>query len=141
MKNIKTTKALLLAVVLAGLGFGELQAQQHPPGEIFVVQASSRQPTVVIGGTVVPYKEVTLAAQVPGRVKFIAGIEGDAFSKDAVLVEIPFDRRVAEALSMVPRSEVPDLPYRIIAATAIYRDVPVISRDRKIQASRLKVIW
>ena len=88
MKNIKTTKALLLAVVLAGLGFGELQAQQHPPGEIFVVQASSRQPTVVIGGTVVPYKEVTLAAQVPGRVKFIAGIEGDAFSKDAVLVEI-----------------------------------------------------
>lgn len=88
MRNITNVKALFLAGIVACLGFVDLQAQQHPPGEIFVVQASTRQPTVVIGGTVVPYKEVTLAAQVPGRVKFIAGIEGDAFKQDTVLVEI-----------------------------------------------------
>jgi PIN domain nuclease of toxin-antitoxin system len=60
---------------------------------------------------------------------------------DAVLVEVPFDRRVAQTLSLVPRSEVPDLPDRIIAATALYLQVPVISRDRKIRASGLRVIW
>jgi predicted nucleic acid-binding protein len=35
----------------------------------------------------------------------------------AVLRELPFDRRVAEALPLVMRSEVPDLPDRVIAAT------------------------
>jgi len=39
------------------------------------VQQSRGAPTVSLGGTVVPYKEVTLAAQVPGRVKYLAGIE------------------------------------------------------------------
>jgi len=40
------------------------------------VQLSRDIPTVSLGGTVVPFKEVTLAAQLPGRVNFIAGIEG-----------------------------------------------------------------
>jgi PIN domain nuclease of toxin-antitoxin system len=60
---------------------------------------------------------------------------------DAVLVEIPFDRHVAQAMGRVVRAEVPDLPDRIIAATALHLDVPIISRDRKIQASSLKTVW
>ncbi len=60
---------------------------------------------------------------------------------DAVLVDLPFDRHIAQALGQVARSEVPDLPDRIIAATALHLGVPVISRDRKIQASGLKTIW
>jgi len=60
---------------------------------------------------------------------------------DAVLVEVPLDRRVAQAMRRVARSEVPDMPDRIIAATALYLDVPIISRDRKIQASSLTTIW
>jgi PIN domain nuclease of toxin-antitoxin system len=59
----------------------------------------------------------------------------------AVLVEIPFDRLVAETMQSIPRSEVPDFPDRIIAATALHWNVPVISRDRKIQATTLKTIW
>ncbi|HDQ72545.1 MAG TPA: hypothetical protein ENN19_10675 [Chloroflexi bacterium] len=30
----------------------------------------------------------------------------------------------------IPRQQVPDLPDRIIAATALYLDVPLITRDR-----------
>jgi len=60
---------------------------------------------------------------------------------DATLIEIPFDRHVAQTMSRVARTEVPDLPDRIIAATALYLDVPVISRDRKIQASRVRTVW
>ena len=50
----------------------------HGPGE-FVVRQAEGAPTLSIGGTVVPYKEVTLAAQLPGRVTYLAGIEGDKF--------------------------------------------------------------
>ncbi|HFD38586.1 MAG TPA: PIN domain-containing protein [Anaerolineae bacterium] len=60
---------------------------------------------------------------------------------NAVLVDIPFDRHIARTMGRVARSQVPDLPDRIIAATALHLGVPVISRDRKIQASGLKAIW
>jgi len=60
---------------------------------------------------------------------------------DAVLVEVPFDRHVAQAMTRVARTEVPDLPDRIIAATALYLGIPVISRDRKIQKSSLTTVW
>ncbi|MEJ2575660.1 MAG: efflux RND transporter periplasmic adaptor subunit [Gammaproteobacteria bacterium] len=82
-------KAMLAAcIVVSTMALGPVRAQQPPLPPIFVVQASSKTPTVSIGGTVVPYKEVTLAAQLPGRIKFIAGIEGDTFEESALLVAI-----------------------------------------------------
>ena len=62
-------------------------------------------------------------------------------SDDALLVEIPFDRNLALTLRQVDRSQIPDLPDRIIAATALYLNVPVISRDRRIQLSSIDTIW
>jgi predicted nucleic acid-binding protein len=62
-------------------------------------------------------------------------------SDDALLVEIPFDRNIALTLRPVDRSQIPDLPERIIAATALYLNVPVISRDRRIQLSSIDTIW
>ena len=57
------------------------------PGE-FVVRQAEGAPTLSIGGTVIPYKEVTLAAQLPGRVTYLAGIEGDTFKKGDLLVAL-----------------------------------------------------
>ena len=62
-------------------------------------------------------------------------------SDDALLVEIPFERNIALTLRQVDRSQIPDLPDRIIAATALYLNVPVISRDRRIQLSSIDTIW
>ncbi len=56
--------------------------------EVIVVRQAEGFPTMSVGGTVIPYKEVTFAAQLPGRITFIAGIEGDTFDKDKVLVSI-----------------------------------------------------
>ena len=53
----------------------------------------------------------------------------------------PLDRMVADALEFVSRSEVPDLPDRIVAATAASLRVPLISRDSKIRASMVQTIW
>ena len=53
----------------------------------------------------------------------------------------PLDRRVADALEFVSRKEVPDLPDRIVSATAVALGVPLISRDGKIRASQVQTIW
>ncbi len=58
-----------------------------------------------------------------------------------ILVEIPVDSDVTFAMKRVLRDQVPDMPDRIIAATALYVGVPLISRDRKIQASSVTTIW
>lgn len=54
---------------------------------------------------------------------------------------IPLGLDVARTLMQVPRSMVSDMPDRIIAATALYLDLPLITRDRKIQASNIQSIW
>ena len=61
--------------------------------------------------------------------------------EEVLLVETPFDRRVAAAMQQVERDEIPDLPDRIIAATGVRLGVPVISRDSKIQRSKIPSIW
>jgi PIN domain nuclease of toxin-antitoxin system len=54
---------------------------------------------------------------------------------------VPLDRIVADALASVNRSEVADLPDRIIAATAVALHSPLISRDAKVRASQIQTIW
>lgn len=58
-----------------------------------------------------------------------------------VLLEIPFDRHISQSMQIVLRTEVPDMPDRIVAATAVHLRVPVISRDRKIRLSAVPTIW
>ena len=58
-----------------------------------------------------------------------------------VLIEVAVDRGVSDALATIPRAEVPDMPDRIIAATAVHLGVPLISRDGKIRTSSVRTIW
>ncbi len=58
-----------------------------------------------------------------------------------VLEEAPFTVDIVEAMRQVPRDAVPDLPDRIVAATAAYFGVPVISRDSRIRASNVHTVW
>jgi multidrug resistance efflux pump len=49
-----------------------------------------------LGGTVIPFQEVTLAAQTPGRVEYIAGFEGEWFKQGAELIRIDDDDLMAQ---------------------------------------------
>ena len=73
---------------VALLGFCLPLAAQVGSKDWYKVEQSRGAVTVSLGGTVVPYKEVTLAAQLPGRVKTLAGIEGDSFKEGTSLVAI-----------------------------------------------------
>jgi predicted nucleic acid-binding protein len=58
-----------------------------------------------------------------------------------VFTEAVFSAAIVQAMRQVSRAEVPDMPDRMVAATAVYFDVPVISRDRRIRAASLKTVW
>jgi PIN domain nuclease of toxin-antitoxin system len=60
---------------------------------------------------------------------------------ECVLQEVSLRSAIVDAMSKVPRIEVPDMPDRIIAATALYFGVPVISRDGKIRTSSVPTVW
>ena len=57
----------------------------------------------VLGGTVIPYKEVILNAQMPGRVILISGSEGDSFTKGALLVSLDDDDLQAKRQAVLAR--------------------------------------
>ena len=60
---------------------------------------------------------------------------------DEVLMELPIDGEIVAHLQQIPRDQIPDLPDRVIAGTALLYGVPLISRDRKIQAAHIHTIW
>ena len=53
----------------------------------------------------------------------------------------PFDLAIAETIAKIPRETVPDMPDRMIAATALYLDLPLVTADRRIQMTDLQTIW
>jgi multidrug efflux pump subunit AcrA (membrane-fusion protein) len=57
----------------------------------------------VLGGTVIPYKEVVLNAQMPGRVISISGSEGDNFKKNALLLSLDDDDLQAKRQAILSR--------------------------------------
>ncbi|MCP4406382.1 MAG: efflux RND transporter periplasmic adaptor subunit [Gammaproteobacteria bacterium] len=75
---------------------GSLAGLASSAAEIITVGTVQLQGKAVLGGTVIPYKEVTLAAQIPGRVEFIAGEEGDMFDAGKTLVGIDDDDLLAK---------------------------------------------
>jgi len=86
--------------------YGGQAAQAAPPYQMNstmpvqpqVVTVGQRQAGVstILGGTIVPYREVTLTAEIPGRIEFIAGREGDRFNQGEMLVAIDDDELVAQ---------------------------------------------
>lgn len=60
---------------------------------------------------------------------------------DSTFIEVPVSVAIARAMSKVNAADVPDMPDRIVAATAVHLNVPIISRDGKIQLSDLTTLW
>lgn len=76
---------------------GKLQKKEtasyanHVPVKVMKIGGAA-----TLGGTVIPFQEVTLAAQMPGRVEYIAGFEGEWFKQGAELIRIDDDDLMAQ---------------------------------------------
>ena len=61
---------------------------------------------------------------------------------DPSLIIVPIDLAISIAVQNIDRDTVPDMRDRIIAATALHLNLPLVTRDQKIQASRsIITIW
>ena len=72
---------------------------QAQADNVITVSVAPHGGYVIMGGSVIPLKEVTLAAQMPGRVVNIAGEEGDEFTAGTVLVKINDDDLQAKKIA------------------------------------------
>jgi multidrug efflux pump subunit AcrA (membrane-fusion protein) len=87
------TRVILAALAAAVLSFAGTSAAQY--GRVITAEAATGGDQT-ISGTVVPFREVTLTAQIGGRVTLVAGAEGDYFERDEVLVAISDERLAAQ---------------------------------------------
>jgi len=62
-------------------------------------------------------------------------------ARNSPLVLVPLGQDIARALIHIPRTLVPDMPDRIIAATAYHPHVPVVTHDYRITNSPIGTIW
>ena len=59
----------------------------------------------------------------------------------SAFTEILVSLEIARTLSRVDAAKVPDMPDRIITATALHFKVPLVSRDSRIRDSGIATIW
>jgi PIN domain nuclease of toxin-antitoxin system len=63
------------------------------------------------------------------------------------MVVAPLDAAVAEAVQRIPKETVPDMPDRIIAATAAHLDADLVTRDRRLhlagilKTAGIRIVW
>lgn len=63
-------------------------------------------------------------------------LPGGSFSN----LELTFN--IAQTLAQIPRQTVPDMPDRIIAATALHLNLPLVTADAKIgRLANIQTVW
>ncbi|WGZ92457.1 MAG: efflux RND transporter periplasmic adaptor subunit [Candidatus Thiothrix putei] len=85
-------------LLIAGL-FASTFAVQA--AEIIQVETAGARSQSVLGSTVIPYKEVTLIAQIPGVVKYVAGAVGTNLTEGAVVFKIDEAQLMAKRNAVV----------------------------------------
>ena len=69
--------------------------------------------------------------------EFVAELERE----NPAFMVAPLDYHVANALKDIARNLVPDMPDRIIAATALHLGLPLVTRDRRLQGAGIETMW
>jgi len=89
----------ILAISVIATGIMLMQAAaaaEGPSSEIITVNSTNIPKIITVSVHVVPYKRVTFTAQLPGRVKYIAGEEGQLFQSGQVLLAMDESELVAQ---------------------------------------------
>ncbi|EIJ32774.1 efflux RND transporter periplasmic adaptor subunit [Thiothrix nivea] len=84
MGNKNILRRGFTAALLAGL----VSSWAAQAAEIIPVGTTGSSSNAVLGSTVIPYKEVTLSAQIPGVVKYVAGAVGTSLPQGGVVFQV-----------------------------------------------------
>jgi len=76
------------------------------------------------------------------KVSVLARLEQELDEPNPMVVVTSLDRSIFNALASIPRSTVPDMPDRIIAATALALGLPLVTRDTEIRKlTNVTTVW
>lgn len=109
--------------------------------------ASAFIDNTIANGNQIGVSAITIAEMVylieKGRIPQNALNDLHAASADnkAVLRYVPLDDKIAMKMMDISRKNVPDLPDRIIVATASFYNVPLLTRDERIHGLNFETIW
>lgn len=67
--------------------------------------------------------------------------ENEIAQENHAFTIVPLDFKIPGLLRQIPRNIVPDMPDRIIAATALHLGLPLVTRDRRLQSTGIQTIW
>ncbi|MGA2032257.1 MAG: PIN domain-containing protein [Thermoguttaceae bacterium] len=116
------------------------------PARLSAAASAALDQAVAAGGTirvsavsVVELIYLVEKARLPQAV--IDRLRASLADQNAEIKVVPVDEDVAWYVGQVPRSALPDLPDRVIAATALRLNLPLITRDSKIQAAGIATVW
>ena len=87
-KKVKS-KSVVYSVVAMALTL--LVASPLNAAQIVDVESKDSSAQTILGSTVIPYREVTLAAQMPGRIISITGDVGTMLKKGDLIVKVSDD--------------------------------------------------
>jgi len=76
------------------------------------------------------------------RAMVLTRVEQELDEPDPMIIATSIDRTISDALASIPRVIVPDMPDRIIAATALALGLPLVTRDTEIRRlTNVTPIW
>lgn len=115
-------------------------AQLSKAAENAIDNAEANGLVFVSAITIVELIYLTEKGRIPSDVLDLLRDSLDDMTTAFRLVEVT--REVADEVENIPRLTVPEMPDRIIAATALHLNLPLITKDHKIQAlQNIQTIW
>jgi len=101
--------------------------------------AASGQPTYISAVSLVEVVYLVERGRIAADAfeRFVAELK----QQNPAFTVVPLDSEVAAALRTIPRDAIPDMPDRIVVATALHLGLPLVTRDRRIQSAGIKTIW
>lgn len=105
---ITVSMAAIAATLVFGLARPVLAQNAEQNFQTALVSTTQTGGNASVGGTVIPFKQVTLTAQIPGRITFIAGAEGHRATSGQILLQINDDHIQAQrraALAQIYQAE------------------------------------
>lgn len=127
MRKGNCAARLVVAFFCAVLSCSSLQA-----AEIVSVETSNSRIQTVLGSSVIPYKEVTLSAQIPGVLKYFAGEVGSSYQQGAVLTQVDEAQLVAKRNAVL--AQIQNAQSLLQSAQAQYQREIISPRSRDIGA-------